>query len=131
MCLVIVFTNLSAYAIEWSEVVTPKNKKVYLDLDSINELNDYYFYNIKVQSGLNEYKILTIQSCKNSLISAKIATYSLAEYENLKGNYANIFKNKTNKLEPVTYDSIVSACQKKVKFIKQINNTTGIIIDVK
>ena len=39
----------------------------------------------------------------NSLISAKIATYSLAEYENLKGNYANIFKNKTKPIYAIGF----------------------------
>lgn len=108
-----------AIAIYWESVTTPLNKTAYLDTDSITEYSRYYFYNIKVfNEYINDFSVITIQSAKTNPFSARIKTYSVGEYEKLKGDYNNITANITQNLEPVTYESQVNSCYKRVKEIK-------------
>jgi len=125
----IFFTASYVNAIEWSCFTTPLNKTVCLDIDSITEYNNYFFYNIKYKRDVsNKEVITTIQSGKNSAFSARLKTYTLSEYESLNGDYSNITSNYTTNLEPVTFESIVNTCYKKVKEIYNLKNASKINI---
>lgn len=110
-----------AFAINWVELTTQNDKTVYLDTDSIKEHNGYYFYNIH---NLTSPDVLTIQSSINRSLAAKIDTIGLSTYN---GDYQNITKNMTKKLEPVSYASIVYTCHKKVKEIMQSKKAIEIV----
>lgn len=126
--LFIIFAQYSAQAIDWVEVVTPKNRIAYLDIDSITEYKNYYFYNIKFQNpNESKYTILTMQSAKSSPMSARIKAYTEEEYKSLNGDYENITKEVRQALETVTYESVVNTCYKKVKEIKA-NTANNIIL---
>ena len=110
--------SLNAYAIKWVPVESLAGKVASLDSDSITEYKSYIFYNIKMSSiKTGEPIVVTIQSKKHNPLSASIKVYQEAEYNRLNGDYDNITANMTSKLEPVTFDSLVYACFKKVKAI--------------
>lgn len=121
--LLFTFLSLNALAIEWVELTTPLNKKVFLDKDSIKETDKYYFYNIKhYLTAKNTYLIQTIQSSKFHSFSAVLANYNEDEYIRLNGDYQNIMNNQTNKLMPVIFQSVINTCFMKVSQIKNENN---------
>ncbi len=107
------------FAVDWVNLVSPNGRVVALDKDSIIEDGGYYFYNIKFvnHNSLNPI-IVTMQSGVKHPFSARIKTYTEQEYASLNGDYTNITLNKTSKLEPVTYDSLVNTCHKAVRDIK-------------
>ena len=106
------------FAIDWIELTSPRGKTVYLDKDSITKRNGYFYYNIKFKnSHTNKDVVLTMQSSALHQYSARIKAYEPSEYETLNGDYSNILSNSTDKLELVTYDSIVNTCYKEVKKI--------------
>lgn len=125
LLLYLVFIVNASFAIDWKEITTPLGKTAYLDADSITEYENYYFYNIKIfNEYINDYSIITIQSSKNRPFSARINAYKLDEYDSLQGDYKNITAKMTKNLEPVTFESTVNSCYKKVKEILTKNNTT-------
>ncbi len=127
---VLFFININANAIEWVNLVSPNGRAVALDKDSILEKEGYYFYNIKfTQNGYSNPIVITMQSGVSHPFSARIKAYSEDEYNGLNGDYNNIMSNKTNKLEPVTYDSIVNTCYKTVKEIKHPVSSNLIILN--
>lgn len=106
----------SALAINWQPIYNFSRQVCsYLDVDSIKKTDKYYFYNIKyvVQSG--ETVVITIQSSLASSFSARIKVYSIADYENLNGDYENITANQKSKLEHAEFGSVVSHAYKYVK----------------
>ena len=112
----LLFIQNISLAINWKSVTTPKGRIAYVDLDSIIEFNNYYFYNIKFQNpNQTNYTILTIQSAKSHPLSSRLKAYSEEEYKALDGDYNNITKNMTTSLEPVTFESVVNTCYKVVK----------------
>ncbi len=125
-----VFGLCPCYAIQWTKLETPRGKVVYLDTDSISENSDYYFYNIKFPISKTESQVVTIQSKKNASLSARIKVYDEIEYNKLNGDYENIQKNITSKLEPAVYGSMVNVCHRQVKQIKNAdNNIKGIVYE--
>ena len=108
--------NNVSYAIEWKTVTARNGANASVDIDSIKEYKNYYFYNIKV---LNVYTkqnvIITIQSRKIGGLSARINYYKPDEYNNLNGDYDHITDNLSSNFEPVEYGSIVFACYSYVK----------------
>ena len=113
-----VFLMLSSfsYAIEWKSITAPNGSNAYLDIDSIEEYKNYYFYNIKI---LNYYTkenvVVTLQSRMVGGLSARINYYKPDEYNHLKGDYEHITDNYSSNLEPVEYGSVVFACYSYVK----------------
>ena len=93
-----------------------------LDVDSITELNGYYFYNLKVYTNGLDDIVVTMQSKISSSFSTRIEHYKLSQYEKLEGNYKNISKNMTDRLEPAPYESSAYAAHKKVKEIMSTKN---------
>ena len=131
LCLVLflLFVQVNVFAIEWVNLVTPNGKNVALDMDSVSEIDGYYFYNIKfINDNRNTPVIITMQSGIKHPFSARIKAYNESEYTSLNGDYANIALNKTAKLEPVTYDSVVHTCYKAVKDIKHPTVSNLIIL---
>lgn len=121
--------NLS-FAIQWLNVETPLGRKAYIDLDSITEYKSYYFYNIKFKNKENgDFVIMTMQSSKHSPMSARVKAYTEEEYKLLDGDYNNITNNIKTELEPVTYQSVVNTCYKKVKHIKEMQSAETIILE--
>ena len=121
LCLfmVLYLINVNAFAIDWVNLVSPNGRAVALDKDSISEVDGYYFYNIKfVNNNRTNPTIVTMQSGVSHPFSARIRTYEENEYNALEGDYRNITLNKTSKLEPVTYNSIVNTCHRAVRDIK-------------
>lgn len=115
------------FAIDWIETISQKGRVAYVDKDSILEYKGYYFYNIKFANKTpDDIVVITMQSAIKTPFSARIKAYSPAEYDNLKGNYSSITLNYTQDLEPVTYDSLVYSCYKKVKEIQQLKNSPKI-----
>jgi len=111
-----------SFAINWKEIITPHNKIVYLDLDSIVELGSFYFYNLKYKNPINDkFSVFTIQTSKNKSMSAKINEYSLDDYEALKGDYNNISKNKTKNLEVNLFGSIIHTCHSEILKMNSAN----------
>jgi len=126
--LICAITTTCANAIQWEKRTSTFGRVVYLDIDSIKETSDYFFYNIKFRYENNEnYIILTMQSKKTNPFSARIKAYTENEYNSLEGDYDNITANQTDKMEPVTFDSIVYACYRRVKQIKTPRNDIKII----
>ncbi len=115
--------SLNVFAIDWVLLETPKGKQVFLDKDSILETDKYFFYNIKhtIQDE-KQYYVQTIQSSKYHPFSARLKYYTDEEYASLNGDYKNITKLKTNKLEPVSYGSIVNTCFNEVSKIHYEKN---------
>ena len=125
LLIAVFLVQTNVFAIDWINLVSPSGRVVYLDKDSIFEIDGYYFYNIKfVNQNRTTPIIVTMQSGISHPFSARIKTYSESEYESLHGDYNNIALNKTTKLEPVTYNSIVNTCYLKVKNFKRtdVNN---------
>ena len=58
-----------------------------------------------------------MQAQKSTPFCARIKKYNLSEYGKLKGDYANITKEMTQSLEPITYESRAYAAYKAVKKI--------------
>lgn len=115
------------WAIEWVSTVSNNGRVAYVDIDSIQEYDGYYFYNIKfANNSADDIVIITMQSGIKTPFSARIKAYTPNEYESLMGNYKNITSNYTQNLEPVTYDSLVYACYKKVKEYQQLKNSPKI-----
>lgn len=115
------------FAITWEKLTTPMGAVVYLDTDSITQNDGYYFYNIKFKtSGRKNYTVMTIQSSHSRPFSARIQSYSEAQYDELKGDYENITKNETAQLEPVTYQSTVHTCYKRVRNIIETSKNSKI-----
>lgn len=111
-----------AFAIDWQDI-SKNDKKLFLDKDSIAEYNNYYFYNILTTQKNGEDIVITMQFQKTHPFGARIKYYKSAEYNKLKGDYENITKNITTRLEPVSFDSRAYISYKKVKEIKnEINN---------
>jgi len=116
-------------AIDWYQVQTPLNRVAYVDLDSITQFKNYYFYNIKFQNSENsEFIILTMQSSKFSPLSGRIKTYKEDEYNALDGDYKNITSFVKTSLEPVTYESVVNSCYKVVDNIIKTKNSNVLIL---
>lgn len=108
-----------AFAIEWKEVVTPRNILAFIDIDSIKENSSFYFYNVKYCSNdAKEYKVYTIQTSKVKSMSAKIKEYSLEEYEKLNGDYQNILNNETTILQANLFGSLLHTCHSEIIKIK-------------
>lgn len=123
------FSAKITLAIDWVELRAPSGRQVFLDKDSIKSQEHYYFYNIKYNNRYtNKPIVVTMQSAISSPFSARLRTYGVEEYNSLEGDYENITKNLTHNLEPVTYESIVNTCYKKVKYFENIENTSKIII---
>ena len=117
------------FAVDWVNLVSPSGRVVALDKDSIVEDGGYYFYNIKfINDNRNTPVIITMQSGIKHPFSARLKAYNESEYTSLNGDYANIALNKTAKLEPVTYDSVVHTCYKAVKDIKHPTVSNLIIL---
>lgn len=110
------FLSNFALAIDWIDVKSVSNSVISLDKDSIQELQGYYFYNIKVKNTKDDI-IVTMQCKISHPFCARIKHYKPAYYESLGGNYSNISNEMTEKLEPVTYESRAYASYKKVKQI--------------
>lgn len=118
MLAVLLFLFSPVFAITWEKLETPSGGCVYLDTDSITQYDGYYFYNIKFRySSKKNYTVTTIQSSHTRPFSAKIKNYDEAQYNKLKGDYENITQNETQNLEPVTFQSTVHTCYKRVKNI--------------
>ena len=118
-----------SFAIDWYQVQTPLNRVAYVDLDSITQFKNYYFYNIKFQNpGNSEFIILTMQSSKFSPLSARIRTYKEDEYKALEGDYKNITSIVKSSLEPVTYESVVNSCYKAVDNTVKTKNSNALIL---
>ncbi len=116
--------GLNVHAITWQEVQTLSKTVAFIDVDSIKEHNNYYFFNIQVKNtSTNENVVITLQSAKNSAFAARIKAYTVAEYNSLQGDYENITNNMTENLEPTTYYSTAYACSKWVKYQKMRENT--------
>lgn len=116
----------NAFAIDWQDI-SKNDKKLYLDKDSIVEYNNYYFYNILTTQKNGEEIIITMQFQKNHPFGARVKYYKIAEYNKLNGDYENITKNITNRLEPVAFDSRAYISYKKVKEIKNDKNKLQIV----
>lgn len=128
---ILFFMANSVFAINWIDLKSANGNIVSLDIDSIKEDKNYYFYNIKMNTTPTESIVITMQSAKLTPFCARIKYYKPSQYEKLNGDYENITLNKTTKLEPVTYESRAYAAYKKVKeIIKDKNKTqnTGIYI---
>lgn len=110
------------FAIEWLNLKSASGNMFALDVDSITELNGYYFYNLKVYTNGLDDIVVTMQSKISSSFSTRIEHYKLSQYEKLEGNYKNISKNMTDRLEPVPYQSSAYAAHKKVKEIMSVKN---------
>ena len=110
------------FAIEWLNLKSASGNMFALDVDSITELNGYYFYNLKVYTNGLDDIVVTMQSKIRSSFSTRIEHYKLSQYEKLEGNYKNISKNMTDRLEPVPYQSSAYAAHKKVKEIMSTKN---------
>ena len=120
---------LSAHAISWQEVESLSKTVAFIDVDSIKEYNNYYFFNIQVKNtATGENVVITLQSAKSSAFAARIKAYTIEEYNALNGDYGNITNNMTDNLEPTTYYSTAYACSKWVKY-KKIRENTNIIIE--
>jgi len=118
LLVLLIFTINQAQAIEWLRVEAKNGGIAQIDLDSIKEYKNCYFYNIKVyNSYTKDYVIITMQSRIKTPLSARIKYYKPDEYEQLNGDYENITLNYTNKIEPVEYGSIAYACYSKIKSI--------------
>lgn len=110
------------FAIEWLNLKSASGNMFALDVDSITELNGYYFYNLKVYTNGLDDIVVTMQSKISSSFSTRIEHYKLSQYEKLEGNYKNISKNMTDRLEPAPYESSAYAAHKKVKEIMSTKN---------
>lgn len=110
---VLIITN-PCFAINWVDITTPKNKIIALDLDSIKEYQNYYFYNVKMYTNGSDDIVITMQSQKAHPFCARIKHYKLSQYIQLNGDYENITREMTTKLEPVSYESRAYAAYKKV-----------------
>lgn len=111
-------------AIDWVTLRTGLGKSVDIDIDSIKQVDHFYFYNIKLPDSNH---VMTIQSGAKSTFSARINTVDLDIYNDLNGDYDNIANNATKDLEPVTYESVVYACYKKAKETIQRRNAYATI----
>ena len=107
----------SAQAIEWLNLKSAIGGMFALDVDSITEKNGYYFYNLKIYTNGLDDIVVTMQSKINTPFCTRIEHYKLNQYESLAGNYKNIARNMTDRLEPVPYESSAYAAYKKVKEI--------------
>lgn len=122
LIITLLYFSIPVMAIDWIGLQCPTGRQVFLDKDSIKEEDNCYFYNIKFKDMHGYDIVVTMQSAKHNPFSARLKVYKISEYEALSGDYENITKNKTTKLEPVTYTSTVYTCYKKVKELKQIQN---------
>lgn len=120
LSLVALFVISPCWAIDWVELYTPANKPIALDVDSIKEYNNYYFYNVKMYKKDSEDVVITMQAQKTHPFCARIKYYELAQYEQLNGDYSNITTNMTTKLEPVTFESRAYAAYKKVAQLMRV-----------
>lgn len=115
------------YAIDWVDVVSVNGRHALVDKDSIKEHKGYYFYNIKfANKSPDDVVVITMQTSMKRAFSARIKAYTPSEYDSLNGDYNNTLLNYTENLEPVTYDSLVYACYKKVKELQQLQKASGI-----
>ena len=62
LLLTFLLVSQMSYAIDWLSIKTPSGGLVDIDKDSIKEAQNYYFYNIKITTKLNEEIIITMQS---------------------------------------------------------------------
>lgn len=126
----IILLNTQAQAIEWVKADTVNGKTAYVDKDSIIKKDKSYFYNIKYKNKpSDEFQILTIQSAIHNSYSARLKLYSESEYEALKGDYDNIMKNSSPKLELAIYGSVVHSCHNKVKEIAHEKEIPAITVE--
>ncbi len=123
------FSVVKTYAIDWQPVYLNGNICTYIDSDSIQKTDKYYFYNIKFNTQEGDTLVITLQSSLASPFSARVKIYTLGDYENLNGDYEHIKDNQKENLEAVTYGSIVSAAYKYVKIIDIAKNNNSIIIN--
>ncbi|MBR2069602.1 MAG: hypothetical protein IJ877_07585 [Candidatus Gastranaerophilales bacterium] len=113
-----------SWAINWVEVTAKNGHNAFIDMDSIKEYKNYYFYNIKVlNSHTNKDVVITVQSNKKTSLSARINFYDPLLYEQLKGDYEHITDKLTKQMETAEYGSVVYACYTKVKNYMQIKQT--------
>ena len=122
LALFLFFIANPIFAIDWLNLKSATGNMFGLDVDSIKEFRGYYFYNLKVYTNGLDDAVVTMQSKPNSSFSARIEHYKLSQYEKLNGNYENITKNMTDRLEPVPYQSSAYAAHKKVKEILSVKN---------
>ena len=124
-----IFTQSVCHAINWQEVQSQYKNIAYVDMDSIKEEKDSYFYNIKFLNKItNNYVVLTVQALKSNPFCARLKAYTLEEYESLNGDYENITNKATKDFETITYQSVMYACYKKVKNFKKLEETKNNII---
>lgn len=110
-----ILLNNSSFAIDWIDVKNEKGISIAVDKDSINEIDNYYFYNTRFQLKSGQDVVVTMQSQKNTPLCTRIKQYSLPEYEKLSGDYENITNGRTKDLEYVTFESRAYLAHKKVK----------------
>lgn len=116
----LIISQTNCFAINWQEVKSYYKNTAFVDMDSVAEKDGAYFYNIKIiNEATNDYVVLTIQSLKSNPFCARIRAYTLDEYNLLNGDYQNITKNATKDFETISYQSILYACDKKVKAFKK------------
>jgi len=110
------------FAINWENLKSETGKMFALDVDSIKQEGNYYFYNLKVYTNGTDDIVMTMQCQINHPFCARINKYNLSHYEKLNGNYDNISKNMTNQLKPVPYNSGAFLTHKKVHEIIHQND---------
>lgn len=115
-----------AFAIDWQDI-SKNNTKLFLDKDSIIEYNNYYFYNILTTKNNGEEIVITMQFQKTHPFGARVKYYTLTEYNKLDGDYDNLTKNITSRLEPVSFESRAYTSYRKVKEIKSEKNKLQIV----
>ena len=121
---IILSATVNAYAINWQPVYLNGNICSYVDVDSINKSERYFFYNALVTGNNGSKVIVTIQSTPNLRLSARIHHYQPDEYNQLNGDYVHISDKQTAKLEPVVFGSVINAINKYVKTLEMLSNNS-------
>lgn len=115
-------TVSNAFAIDWQVVYSKGVPVAYVDKDSIQKTDSYYFFNVKHYTSEGKFIILTIQSALNSPFCKSLKTYTEEEYEALAGNYDKLQDNISTSLDPTGYGSLASACFNFVRTYDHIKN---------
>ncbi|MBQ4647197.1 MAG: hypothetical protein IJB79_07600 [Candidatus Gastranaerophilales bacterium] len=118
LALIIMSFNFAS-AINWVDLTSPKGKAISLDVDSIKEYKNFYFYNVKMKLKNGEDTVITIQAQKTHPFCARVKYYNLFRYNELNGDYENITNTTTTKLEPVTFESRANTAYRKVVELKK------------
>ena len=77
----LMLTICPCFAIDWLNMKSQKGIMFALDIDSIREIDNYYFYNLKVYSPSDEDIVVTMQSQKNHPFSSVIFKYQFLAHE--------------------------------------------------